>query len=167
MSGSDPQTNNPDGTPKFPEEFRIEVYVPPYLTQGLPRPTFNLTETDWAYGGQYQINVNLATGPISNMRVSLVAGACISTPARCIVFSLCPFSATSSTHGNVMGGRTIFPEVSCAGGTTCTITAPPNSFVSPPGWWQIFVLDGPTPSISQWIRIGGDPGELGSKCLSP
>jgi hypothetical protein len=25
VSGSDPQTNNPDGTVKYPEEFRIEV----------------------------------------------------------------------------------------------------------------------------------------------
>lgn len=27
ISGSDPQTNNPDGTVKYPEEFRIEVSV--------------------------------------------------------------------------------------------------------------------------------------------
>ena len=25
VSGSDPETNNPDGTAKYPEEFRIEV----------------------------------------------------------------------------------------------------------------------------------------------
>lgn len=25
VSGSDPQTNNPDGTVKYPEEFRVEV----------------------------------------------------------------------------------------------------------------------------------------------
>ena len=29
VSGSDPQTYNPDGTPIYPEEFRVEVYVPP------------------------------------------------------------------------------------------------------------------------------------------
>lgn len=27
VSGSDPETNNPDGTVKYPEEFRIEVSV--------------------------------------------------------------------------------------------------------------------------------------------
>lgn len=27
ISGSDPQTNNPDGTVKYPEEFRIEVIL--------------------------------------------------------------------------------------------------------------------------------------------
>jgi hypothetical protein len=80
-----------------------------------------------------------------------------------------------------MGGRTLFPAFSyviipfwpdtftenfyyafsCAG-TTCTITAPPNVGVAPAGWFQLFVLDGPTPSHSQWVRIGGDPGQLGN-----
>jgi hypothetical protein len=135
ISGSDPQT------PGLPEEMRIEVYVPPYLTQGLTQPSFTITQTDWAYGGKYQIQVTLHQGSTSTMRVSLVA-------------------ATSSTHGNMMGGRTIFPEFSCSG-NTCTITAPPNAFVSPPAWHQLFILDGPTPSHSKWVRIGGDPGRLG------
>ncbi|KAI0697984.1 copper radical oxidase [Cytidiella melzeri] len=142
ISGSDPQTNNPDGTPKFPEEMRIEVYVPPYLTQGLTQPNFTIAETDWSYGGSYQINVHLFHGTTSTMRVSLIA-------------------ATSSTHGNSMGGRTIFPAFKCSG-TVCTITAPPNANVSPPGWHQLFVLDGPTPSFSKWVRIGGDPAKLGN-----
>ncbi|GJE95258.1 DUF1929 domain-containing protein [Phanerochaete sordida] len=70
-------------------------------------------------------------------------------------------AATSSTHGNAMGGRTIFPAFSC-NGNTCTVTAPPNAKVSPPGWHQLFILDGPTPSFSHWVRIGGDPGKLGN-----
>ncbi|KAI0791235.1 copper radical oxidase [Abortiporus biennis] len=143
ISGSDPQTNNPDGTPKFPEEFRIEVYIPPYLNQGRTPPSFTITDTDWTYGTKHQItNVTLHQGTASTMRVSLVA-------------------ATSSTHGNVMGGRTLFPEFSCSG-TVCTITSPPNVNISPPGWWQLFILDGPTPSHSAWVRIGGDPGKLGN-----
>lgn len=27
--------------------------------------------------------------------------------------------------------------------------------VATPGWYQIFILDGPKPSSSHWIRIGG------------
>ncbi|KAF9049496.1 copper radical oxidase with WSC domains [Hymenopellis radicata] len=137
VSGSDPQ----DG--KNPEEFRIEVYVPPYLETGLTQPSYSLPKNDWAYGGTYQItNVTLHQGSAATMRVSLIA-------------------ATSSTHGNAMGSRTIFPQFSCSG-RTCTITAPPNANISPPGWHQLFILDGPTPSHSQWVRIGGDPGELGN-----
>ncbi|KAI9462093.1 copper radical oxidase-like protein [Boletus coccyginus] len=137
VSGSDPQT------PGYPEEMRIEVYVPPYLNQGFTQPTFTIAETDWALGGQYPITVTLFQGTTSTMRVSLVA-------------------ASSSTHGNVMsGGRILFPAFSCAG-TTCTITAPPNAYVCPPGWHLLFVLDGPTPSHSTWVRIGGDPAGLGN-----
>ena len=134
ISGSDPQTSG------LPEELRIEVYIPPYLSEGLTQPVVTVPNTDWAYGGQYQITVKLFQG--KTMRVSLVA-------------------ATSSTHGNVMGGRTIFPEFSCAG-TVCTVTAPPNAGVSPPGWHQLFILDGRTPSHGVFVRIGGDPARLGN-----
>ncbi|KAI9440938.1 hypothetical protein H4582DRAFT_1507008 [Lactarius indigo] len=90
ISGSDP--NPYDAKRKFPEELRIEVYIPPYLNEGLTQPIVTIPNTDWAYGGQYQIMVRLFHGPTSRMRVSLVA-------------------ATSSTHSNTMGGRTIFPRV--------------------------------------------------------
>ncbi|KAI0321754.1 copper radical oxidase [Amylostereum chailletii] len=136
VSGSDPEAA------PFPEELRIEVFTPPYLNEGHTQPSFNITETDWEYGGQYSIDVQLNHGTTSTMRVSLIA-------------------ATASTHGNAMGGRTIFPEFSCAG-TVCTITAPPNAFISPPGWHQLFILDEPTPSVSHFVRIGGDPGSLGN-----
>ena len=91
VSGSDPQTDFPNGTVRYPEEYRIEVtslftfwtritnwlffqvYVPPYLTQGFTQPTFTIPVNDWAYGGQYQItNVTLVQN--SGLRVSLVAG---------------------------------------------------------------------------------------------
>ncbi|KAH9896068.1 hypothetical protein C8Q73DRAFT_463729 [Cubamyces lactineus] len=136
ISGSDPET------PGFPEETRVEVYIPPYLADGRQQPSFTVDQQDWEYGGQYTIHVDLKEGTTDTMRVSLIA-------------------ATSSTHGNAMGMRTIFPEFSC-NGNTCTVTAPPNAFVSPPGWHQLWVLDGPTPSHSNWVRIGGDPAELGN-----
>lgn len=136
ISGSDPQT------PGFDEEMRVEVYVPPYLTAGRRQPTFTITNKDWAYGASVTFNVQLFQGATSALRVSLLAAA-------------------SSTHGNLMGARTIFPAVSC-NGNTCTVTAPPNSSISPPGWHMMFILDGPTPSKSVWVRIGGDPAGLGS-----
>lgn len=68
ISGSDPQT------PGLPEEMRIEVYIPPYLTQGHTQPSFTITQTDWAYGGRYAITVTLHQGTTSTMKVSLIAG---------------------------------------------------------------------------------------------
>lgn len=134
ISGSDPQD------PKFPQEYRVEVFEPPYALSGLPKPTFTIANKDWAYGSQ--ITITVTSGSTAGMRASLMG-------------------AVSSTHGNSMGQRTIFPAISCAG-NTCTVTAPPNDRVCPPGWFQLFLLDGPTPSMSTWVRIGGDPAKLGN-----
>jgi Domain of unknown function (DUF1929) len=160
ISGSDPQTYNPDKTPIYPEEFRIEVYLPPYLTDGRIQPEFNITTTDWSYNGQYDITVTLNQGTTASMRVSLVYGKIhASCHLRHDLLTFF-FVASSSTHGNAMGSRILFPAFTCTG-NTCTITAPPNAYVSPPGWHQLFILDGPTPSHSHWVRIGGDPALLG------
>ena len=74
VSGSDPETYYPNGSYVYPEEFRIEVYVPPYLTQGFKQPEFVITETDWKLGGQYTIQVTLHQGTTGTMRVSLITG---------------------------------------------------------------------------------------------
>ncbi|KAJ7807368.1 copper radical oxidase [Mycena olivaceomarginata] len=124
--------SDPENPPEFTEEMRIEDSF---------NPT-SLSQTDWAYGSSHPIVVHLHQGTTTTMKISLVA-------------------AVSSTHGNAMGARTIFPAFSCSG-TTCTITAPPNAFISPPGWHQLFILDGPTPSHSVWVRIGGDPAKIGN-----
>ncbi|KAI9812048.1 MAG: hypothetical protein M1827_004941 [Pycnora praestabilis] len=134
VSGSDPQ----DGV--HPEEYRVEQFLPPYLLSGLARPSFTMSNTDWTYGES--ISISITAGSTANLRVSMLG-------------------AVTSTHGNSMGQRTIFPAVSCAG-NTCTIIAPPNANVCPPGWFQIFVLDGPTPSTAIYIRVGGDPASLGN-----
>ena len=68
ISGSDPQT------PGFPEEMRVEVYIPPYLTQGRTQPSFTVDQKDWNYGESYTIHVTLHHGTTSTMRVSLMAG---------------------------------------------------------------------------------------------
>jgi hypothetical protein len=136
ISGSDPQ----DG--KNPEEYRIEVFSPPYLLTGKPRPQYKLASTDWAYGAT--VSFTLSTGPQNGaITVSLLG-------------------AVSSTHGNSMGARTIFPAFSCSG-TSCTVTAPPNANVAPPGWFQMHVLDGGIPaSNAVYIRLGGDPARIGN-----
>lgn len=136
VTGSDPQ----DGV--HPEEYRVEVFLPPYLLSGAAQPSLTIQNTDWAYGGTYTVTINLPTGNVAGARFSLMG-------------------AVSSTHGNSMGQRTIFPAFSCSG-NTCQITAPPNAHVCPAGWFQVFLLDGPTPSHSTWVRIGGDPAGLGN-----
>lgn len=133
VSGSDPE----DG--KRPQEHRLEYFSPDYVLSGAPKPTFTITNKDWAYGDTVSFQLTSTSG--GAIRVSLLA-------------------AVGSTHGNSMGQRTLFPAVRCSG-NACSVTAPPNSRVSPPAWYQMFVLDGPTPSHAVWVRIGGDPARLG------
>ncbi|CZR68739.1 related to glyoxal oxidase precursor [Phialocephala subalpina] len=137
ISGSDPTGDYSQPAGSFPEEYRVEVFTPPYLLSGLTRPTFTPSSKDWKYGQAVTF-----TSSVTGVKVSLLG-------------------SVSSTHGNSMGQRTLFPAVSCTG-TSCTVTAPPNAHVCPPGWYMMFVLDGPTPSVGQFVRIGGDPAGLGN-----
>lgn len=98
VSGSDP---NPDGGP-FPEEFRVEVYVPPYLATGQKQPSFNISQTDWTYGGQFQIT-NVVVHQNAGTRISLTAGMC--PDVHCIfeiILTWHSLTAVGSTHGNSM-----------------------------------------------------------------
>ncbi|KAI1640310.1 hypothetical protein F4809DRAFT_591116 [Biscogniauxia mediterranea] len=136
VTGSDPQ----DG--KHPEEIRVEVFTPPYLLSGRPRPSFAVQDRDWAYGDAVAFTLGAAPPAGAQVRVSLLG-------------------AVSSTHGNSMGARTLFPAVACAG-AACTVTAPPRAHVCPPGWYQMFVLQDGVPAVGVFVRIGGDPGLLGN-----
>jgi hypothetical protein len=135
ISGSDPQ----DGV--NPQEYRMETFTPPYLLSGKPRPSFTIVQTDWEYGKTYNFKLG-GTAKNGAITASLLG-------------------SVSSTHGNSMGARTLLPAVSCTG-TSCRVTAPPGRYVCPPGWYQFFVLDGGIPAVGVYVRIGGDPAEIGN-----
>ncbi|KAJ8067756.1 hypothetical protein OCU04_003360 [Sclerotinia nivalis] len=140
VSGSDPED------PRYPQEYRVEVFIPPYLLGGVTQPDFTLKNgNDFGYGDTITISAILHQGGPYTVRISLM-------------------TAVGSTHGNSFGQRTFFPAFSCSGtaaNTQCTITTPPNAHVYPPSWAMLFVLDNGTPSVGQWVRIGGDPARLG------
>ena len=134
ISGSDPEDD------RYAQEYRVEVFIPPYLMGDPVQPvvTIDESQSDWAYSGQYTFQTSQ---PISKVSI---------------------MGAAASTHGNTMGQRTIFLEVNC-NGNSCTVTAPPNAHVCPPGWFQFFALnENGVPSKAVWVRVGGDPGDLGS-----
>jgi len=133
VSGSNPE----DGV--HPEEYRVEVFNPPYALTAAPAPSFTIANKDWAYGAAIPITAKIPSGAFGTVKVSMMA-------------------AVSSTHGNSMGQRTLFLTVACSGApatAACTLTSPPSAHVAPPGWYQIFVLDNGKPSKSNWVRIGG------------
>jgi hypothetical protein len=140
VSGSDPSGSYADPPNSFLEEYRVEVFTPPYFLSGLPQPTFSISNKDWDYA--QAVPFTLTSGSSANLRVSMLG-------------------AVVSTHGNNMGQRTLFPSVSCVG-NACTITAPPNAHACPPGWYMLFVLDVPTPSVGQFVRARKDPASIGN-----
>lgn len=134
VSGSDPE----DG--KNPQELRYEYFMPPYLLSGAAKPAFTISQKDWVWEAQYTFTMTARNG--GAIKVSLMG-------------------SESSTHGSSMGARILFPQVAC-NGNTCTVTAPKGPYIAPVGWYRMYVLDGPTPSMATWVRIGGDPGNLGN-----
>ncbi|KAL5436596.1 hypothetical protein PMIN06_010796 [Paraphaeosphaeria minitans] len=134
VSGSDPEDD------RFPQEYRVEVFIPPYLMGTPVQPVVSIaaSQSDWAYSGLYTFTVDQ---PVAKMSL---------------------LGATGSTHGNSMGQRTIFPAFVCSG-NSCTVTAPPDAHTCPPGWFQLFALNAEgVPSKAVWVRIGGDPAQLGN-----
>jgi len=75
VSGSDPE----DGV--HPEEYRVEVFNPPYALSGAAAPSFTIKNVDWAYASTVTITANIPSGNLAAVRVSMMA-------------------AVSSTHGN-------------------------------------------------------------------
>lgn len=139
VSGSDPE----DVRAFAPQEYRNEIFTPPYLMGKPKRPVANVTTLDWKYGQTVKFTFTPGSGSIANYRVSLIG-------------------AVSSTHGSSMGQRTYFPQTVC-GGRTCKVTAPPNANICPPSWFQMYLLDANgIPSNATWVRIGGDPAKLGN-----
>ena len=96
ISGSDPTGDYSSPAGSWPEEYRVEVFTPPYLLSGAARPTFTVTSTNWAYGASVSFHSS-----VGGVKVSLLG-------------------SVSSTHGNSMGQRTLFPAVACTG-TACTV----------------------------------------------
>ncbi|KAI8807472.1 glyoxal oxidase N-terminus-domain-containing protein [Cladochytrium replicatum] len=143
ISGSDPADND------FPEEYRLEIYVPPYIANNPPRPTFTLANgasRDLAYGQGLALTV-VARTTNKPIRVSFMRDGV-------------------NTHSTHMDQRFIWLDItigptSQTGSGTYTVRMPPNGKVAPPGWYQIWVLEGPTPCQEHtWVRIGGDPSSL-------
>ncbi|KAI1784572.1 hypothetical protein LXA43DRAFT_1101210 [Ganoderma leucocontextum] len=65
------------------------------------------------------------------------------------------------------GMRTLCPEFSCNGNTCIIVAAPAQRFHrAPPGWFALWILECPTPSHSSCVRLGGDPGGLGTTGLT-
>ncbi len=112
VSGSNPE----DGV--HPEEYRVEVFNPPYALSAAAAPKFTMANVDWGYSAAITINAVFPSGNIG----AYAAGTGVGVRASMM-------AAVSSTHGNSMGQRTLFLTIGCTGNgaaASCTITTPPS-----------------------------------------
>ncbi|KAI9199790.1 glyoxal oxidase N-terminus-domain-containing protein [Polychytrium aggregatum] len=140
IAGSTPNLNSNAVLPyvTYPNEKTIEIYTPAYINKA-PRPVISPFTSDfriWKYNTQYSFNATLPSGNTGTFKASLVQDQ-------------------FSTHSNHMGQRYVYLTATYANGVV-TITTPPNSFVLPPGWYMIFVLDNGVPSVAEWVLVGNE-----------
>ncbi|XXF81084.1 DUF1929 domain-containing protein [Myxococcaceae bacterium GXIMD 01537] len=109
-----------------------QVFTPPYLLKGLPRPTVSAAPAEVLPGTTFTI----------------------STPDASRVQKVTLSALAAVTHSFDMGGRLLTLPFT-AGSGDLTVTAPLNNFIAPPGYYQLFVVnDEGVPSVGKMIRIG-------------
>ena len=109
-----------------------EIYSPPYLFTGKPRPAISSAPTavrwDVPFGVQVAGDVDEAV---------LIAPAAV-------------------THANDMNQRLV-PLLTVAehANAGVTLKSPPSANVAPPGWYMLFLVNDGVPSIAKWVRLDG------------
>jgi len=145
LSGSHGQFNAwrvpPPGT--FPDEKRMERYLPSYMSPGVARPTWvSLASAQWSYASAVGFEATIPSGNLSAVSAMLSCNGYV-------------------THSFAQGQRMIELVVTPAGSpSSFSLMTPPNANLMPPGWYQLWVLDNSIPSVSRWVQLGGDPANL-------
>lgn len=147
--GSTPNSDdnyNPATVP-YPNERRVEVFTPAYLLSGLKRPVIvGQVPEQWMYNQQVTFYATVPSGKANAITAVLMTNGFV-------------------THSLHMGQRMVeltLTSVYNNGYFAITVISPPNSDILPPGWYMLFVMDGPTPAVATWIQVGGDPANVGA-----
>jgi Galactose oxidase-like, Early set domain len=113
------------------EEYRIEVYSPPYLFKG-PRPQLTLSRDHAKYGASLR-----ATTP---------------DPAALREVNLVRPSAT--THASNLEQRLLDLPFEVKGANRIDLTLPAEPNLAPPGWYMVFAVDAAgVPSQARWLHL--------------
>lgn len=112
-------------------EHRIEIFSPPYLSQG-PRPT--ITSAPSCVGHGETITVD--------------------TPEAATIDAVALIRTGSVTHGLNMDQRNIALSITGRSATGITVQMPSDGNVAPPGDYLLFVLVNGVPSVAPFIRLG-------------
>ncbi len=71
ISGSVPNADANALNMVYPNEKRLEVFIPSYLTSGLARPTFNIQVLDWAYGQNVPLTATIPSRSLATIKAVL------------------------------------------------------------------------------------------------
>ena len=161
IAGSSP-ARSPLYPSLYPSETRLEMYTPPYLFTGRPRPTV--------------LQSSLTLGTLQNpIRYSSSLILSVTLPNRP------PFGTSQPSkkhlevvliepgyagHGVVSGQRGLALdlaslEIAEEGSLRMVVRSPPGGGVAPPGWYLLFVVDAGVPSEGVWVQVGGVPEDMG------
>jgi hypothetical protein len=118
-------------------EFRIEVYDPPYLFRG-PRPALRLKTAVVRYGQPLEIEI--PTGPRMIKKAVLIRHG-------------------STTHTNNMDQRYVGLRITETTDTHIKVALPADGALAPPGPYMLFVISAdangdPVPSIGSHVMLG-------------
>jgi len=112
------------------DQFNAEYFSPPYLFKG-PRPVISAAPSNLTYG----------------------AGFTVQTPDASRIASVALMRFGSVTHAINMGQRYLSLPFT-AGGSSLTITAPPDRNTATPGNYMLFLVDtNGVPSVAAEVRL--------------
>jgi len=114
-----------------PGELRTEIFSPAYVFATRPTISGN-PSINGGYGG----SITIPTTDASNITsVSLVRISAV-------------------THHYSSDQRLVWLQIQSSNSNSVTVAAPINSYIAPPGYYMIFILDGNSvPSVAKFIRI--------------
>lgn len=122
------------GGDNFPS---AEIFSPPYLFTGQPRPSIGYAPTVVQYGSDFTVVFNWVgpQGPANIDQVNLVRLAAV-------------------THWFDMNQRFVPLEFGHATNESVNVTAPADANLAPPGYYMLFLIsDAGVPSVAKYVRI--------------
>jgi hypothetical protein len=141
VTGSNPQGSVEVGT-KFPTEYRVEMFTPPYLQTGLERPviksvagftTLNTERVSVTYG--QQIEVKVTTGQTQPFFTAAVIHHGFTTHSQSFSRRYIMCNIISSTY-----------EPGTPNDISLVVEMPPNPTILPPGPSYLYILDNGVPA---------------------
>jgi hypothetical protein len=150
VTGSNPvQMPILEPTPDTPyvTEFRVERYTPPYLIG----PKAALRPTNVTLNKNATVPLTLTPGG-KNFTVAFNLPTKIVVPVKVVLYQV-----GFVTHSLHMGHRMVYLDFVglCKGVKTQTlhVSPPPNSSITPPGYYMLFVVAGGVPSYGQMVMV--------------